>query len=71
MKAECLDLKKEKRKFQKKSKRKGLLSTWNNLDSSSLDEEKETSEQAHIALMAKTDSDSDEESKVKAKISKT
>jgi len=68
MKAECPNLKKEKKKFQKKRKRIGLLSTWDDLDSSSSDE-KETSEEAYIALMAKTDNNLDNKYEVRKELS--
>jgi len=68
VKTECPSLKKEKKKFYKKNKRKGLLSTWDDSESSSSDEE-ETSEEAHIALMAKTDRDSEDESEVRKELS--
>ena len=68
MRSECPYHKRDKKKFQKRSKRKGLLSTWDDSEGSSSEEE-EAGEVAHIALMANTDSDSEDESEVMKELS--
>ncbi len=59
IKPECPNLKKKNKKFHRKGKKKGLLSTWDDSDISSSEEE--NAEAAHLALMANTDSESSED----------